>query len=87
MSWQLMLTNPEGEVRPTIVPSLLFVGEKCGRAEEAIHFYLSVFKKAKQGLIARYPQGMAPDKEGTIMFADFMLEDLHTYPESSQTFH
>jgi predicted 3-demethylubiquinone-9 3-methyltransferase (glyoxalase superfamily) len=75
LSWQLMLTNPEGEERPTIVPSLLFVGEKCGMAEEAIHFYLSVFNNAKQGLIARYPQGMAPDKEGTIMFADFMLED------------
>ncbi|SFC51337.1 Glyoxalase superfamily enzyme, possibly 3-demethylubiquinone-9 3-methyltransferase [Bacillus sp. OV322] len=76
LSWQLMLTNPEGEERPAIVPSLLFVGEKCGMTEEAIHFYLSVFKNAKQGLLTRYPQGMAPDKEGTIMFSDFMLEDL-----------
>ncbi|MFD0048014.1 VOC family protein [Actinomycetes bacterium NPDC127524] len=76
LSWQLMLTNPEGEERPAIVPSLLFVGEKCGMTEEAIHFYLSVFKNAKQGLLIRYPQGMAPDKEGTIMFSDFMLEDL-----------
>lgn len=75
LSWQLMLTNPEGEERSTIVPSLLFVGEKCGMVEEAIHFYLSVFKNTKQGLLARYPEGMAPDKEGTIMFSDFMLED------------
>jgi predicted 3-demethylubiquinone-9 3-methyltransferase (glyoxalase superfamily) len=53
----------------------MFVGDKCGKAEEAINFYLSVFKNSKQGLIARYPQGMEPDKEGTIMFSDFMLEN------------
>ncbi|MFP5115915.1 VOC family protein [Bacillaceae bacterium C204] len=74
-SWQLILTNPEGEERPPLVPSLLFVGDNCGNAEEAINFYLSVFKDAKQGLFARYPKGMEPDKEGTIMFADFMLEN------------
>jgi predicted 3-demethylubiquinone-9 3-methyltransferase (glyoxalase superfamily) len=74
LSWQLILTNPEGDPRPPIVPSLLFVGNVCGKAEEAINFYLSVFKNSKQGLIARYPKGMEPDKEGTLMFADFMLE-------------
>ncbi|WP_026575545.1 VOC family protein [Bacillus sp. UNC438CL73TsuS30] len=75
LSWQLILTNPEGEERPEILPSLLFVGDKCGKAEESINFYLSVFKNAKQGLIARYPKGMEPDKEGTIMFADFCLDN------------
>ncbi|WHY66653.1 VOC family protein [Neobacillus sp. SuZ13] len=75
LSWQLMLTNPEGEERPPLVPSLLFVGDNCGNAEEAINFYLSIFKNAKQGLIVRYPKGMEPDKEGTIMFADFSLEN------------
>ncbi|PFP15659.1 hypothetical protein COJ96_27710 [Bacillus sp. AFS073361] len=74
-SWQLILSNPEGEERPPLVPSLLFVGDNCGKAEEAINFYLSVFKNAKQGLIARYPKGMEPDKEGTIMFADFSFEN------------
>ncbi len=75
LSWQLILTDPEGDPRPPIVPSLLFVGDLCGKAEEAINFYLSVFKNSKQGLIARYPKGMEPDKEGTVMFADFMLEN------------
>ncbi|MTW88035.1 VOC family protein [Virgibacillus dakarensis] len=75
LSWQLILTDPEGEVRPAIVPSLMFVGDTCGKAEEAINFYLSVFKNSKQGLIARYPQEMEPDKEGTIMFSDYMLEN------------
>jgi predicted 3-demethylubiquinone-9 3-methyltransferase (glyoxalase superfamily) len=76
VSWQLILTNPEGESRPFIVPSFLFVGDVCGKAEEAMKFYQSVFTNSKQGLIARYPAGREPDKEGTIMFTDFKLEDV-----------
>ncbi|WP_342476604.1 VOC family protein [Paenibacillus sp. FSL H7-0350] len=76
VSWQLILTNPAGEERPAIIPSLLFVGDRCGKAEEAMSCYLSVFKDSRQGLLTRYPAGSAPDQEGTIMFADFMLENL-----------
>lgn len=76
VSWQLILTNPAGEERPAIIPSLLFVGDQCVKAEEAMSFYLSVFKDSRQGLLTRYPAGSAPDQEGTIMFADFMLENL-----------
>ena len=74
LSWQLILSNPEGEERPFIVPSLLFVGDVAGRAEEAINYYLSVFKDSKMGALLRYGAGQEPDKEGTVMFADFMLE-------------
>jgi predicted 3-demethylubiquinone-9 3-methyltransferase (glyoxalase superfamily) len=74
LTWQLILTNPEGEERPFIIPSLLFVGEVAGRAEEAINHYLSIFKDSKMGAIARYGAGQEPDKEGTVMFADFMVE-------------
>lgn len=78
LSWQLILSNSDGEDRPFITPSLMFVGEVSGKAEEATDFYLSVFSAAdggntKRGQIARYPAGMEPDKEGTIMFTDFML--------------
>lgn len=75
LSWQLILTNPEGEPRPAIIPSLMFVGSKCGKAEEAINFYLSVFKNSKMGSINRYKKDSEPDKEGMIMFADFMIEN------------
>lgn len=75
LSWQLILTDPEGEERPEIVPSLLFVGTVCGKAEEAIRFYRSVFKVAKMGALLRYGPDQAPDKEGTVMFADFKLLD------------
>jgi predicted 3-demethylubiquinone-9 3-methyltransferase (glyoxalase superfamily) len=74
LTWQLILTDPEGEERPFIVPSIMFVGDVAGRAEEAINFYLSVFKDSKMGLISQYGKGQEPDKEGTVMFADFMLE-------------
>lgn len=75
VTWQLMLTNPEVKDRAKIVPSLLFVGDQYGKVEEAIRFYLSVFEQAKEGNIARYPKGMEPDKEGAVMYADFMLEN------------
>jgi predicted 3-demethylubiquinone-9 3-methyltransferase (glyoxalase superfamily) len=74
LSWQLILTKPEGDERPLIIPSLLFVRNVYGKAEEASDFYLSVFKNSKRGAIARYPAGMEPDKEGAVMFTDFQLE-------------
>ena len=72
-SWQLILSDPKGEERPPIVPSLLFTGAVAGRAEEASGFYVSVFKGSRRGLIARYGEGQEPDKEGTVMFTDFAL--------------
>lgn len=75
LSWQLMLTNPEGDPRPAILPYLMFVGDNCGKAEEAIDFYRSVFKDSKSGTVMRYGPDQAPDIEGTIAFADFMLEN------------
>jgi len=47
----------------------------CGKAEEASDFYMSVFKNSRRGTIARYPKGMEPDKEGTVMFTDFVVEN------------
>lgn len=74
VSWQLILTDPQGEDRPLIVPSIMFIGEVCGKAKEASDFYISVFKNSKRGTVAQYGPDSAPDKEGDIMFTDFMLE-------------
>lgn len=74
LSWQLILTNPEGDERPLVIPSLMFVGDMCGKAEEATDFYLSVFRNSKRGAISRYGAEQAPDKEGTVMFTEFNLE-------------
>lgn len=75
LSWQLILTDPEGEPRPSIMPSLLFVGKNLGHAEEAVQFYLSVFKNAKMGSLYRYGAGQEPDKPDAVMFSDFVIED------------
>jgi predicted 3-demethylubiquinone-9 3-methyltransferase (glyoxalase superfamily) len=74
LSWQLIYTNPEGEERPPVLPSLLFVGDNYGKAKEATDFYISIFKNAARGAIARYPADMEPDEEGMIMFTDYKLE-------------
>jgi predicted 3-demethylubiquinone-9 3-methyltransferase (glyoxalase superfamily) len=73
LSWQLILTDPAGEPRPAIVPSLLFTGDAYGKAEEAGAFYRSVFDDSKAGQLVKYPAGMAQDREGTVMFSDFRL--------------
>lgn len=73
VSWQLILSNPGGEERPFIVLSLMFVGSVYGKAEEATDFYMSVFKDAKRGIIARYPKGIESSIEGTVMFTDFQI--------------
>jgi predicted 3-demethylubiquinone-9 3-methyltransferase (glyoxalase superfamily) len=74
VSWQLILTDPKGDERQLIIPSLMFVTDSGETAEEATEYYLSVFKDSKRGLIARYPAGVGEGKEGAIMFTDFMLE-------------
>jgi len=74
MSWQLILTNPTGEERPVIMPSMMFTGDVAGKAEEAQDFYTRIFKDGRRGNAARYPKGMEPDKEGTLMFSDFYID-------------
>jgi len=71
VSWQLILREDASE--RSIVPSLMFVGERCGRAEEAIELYTSVFADSTVGDVARYGPDQPPDEEGTVMYADFTL--------------
>ncbi|AXK72119.1 VOC family protein [Lysobacter sp. TY2-98] len=73
LSWQLILSNPQGEARPAIVPALLFTGDVVGRAKEASAFYRSVFEGSRDGRRVPYPAGMAPDREGTTMYSDFRV--------------
>lgn len=75
VSWQLILTDPAGEPRPFIVPSLLFTGDAYGKAEEAGAFYRSVFDGSEAGQLVKYPEGMEHDRPGTVMFSDFRLGD------------
>lgn len=75
VSWQLIYTDSIPERK--IVPSLMFVGERCGQAKDAIDFYTSVFDDSAVGDIAQYGPDQEPDEEGTVMFADFTLCGQH----------
>jgi predicted 3-demethylubiquinone-9 3-methyltransferase (glyoxalase superfamily) len=75
LSWQLILTNPDNEPRPPILPSLMFTKRNYGKAEEAIKFYLSVFRGSRMGALVRYGPDQPPEKEEAVAFADFMLEN------------
>jgi predicted 3-demethylubiquinone-9 3-methyltransferase (glyoxalase superfamily) len=74
VSWQLAVSAAETPGKPSITPSLLFVGPNCGKAEEALHFYTSVFQDSAVGHTLLYGPGQAPEREGTVMYAGFFLE-------------
>ena len=70
LSWQIMFSE---DGRQRITPALMFVGEVCGRAEEAMSFYTSLFPDSEVGQVLRYADGEEPDEEGTIKHAGFSL--------------
>jgi predicted 3-demethylubiquinone-9 3-methyltransferase (glyoxalase superfamily) len=72
LSWQVMFMG-ERQIKQKITPTLMFVGEVCGKAEEAINLYASLFNNANVGDILRYGRGEEPDKEGTVKHAAFTL--------------
>jgi predicted 3-demethylubiquinone-9 3-methyltransferase (glyoxalase superfamily) len=71
LSWQIMYFNQE--IKQKITPVLMFVGDVAGKAEEAMHFYTSIFKDSRIGDIMRYGKGQEPDREGTVAHASFTL--------------
>ena len=73
LNWQLILTDPGGDPRPAVIPSMMFVGENYGKAREAGEFYLSLFESSEPGLFVTYPPEMTSEKEGAVMFSDFRL--------------
>ncbi|RNE66835.1 VOC family protein [Cryobacterium tepidiphilum] len=75
VNWQLMMTNPGGEQRPFVIPSLMFCGAAQNRAAEAREFYTSVFPSSRTGTVAEYPEQTGPASAGAVMFSDFMLEN------------
>jgi len=73
VSWQLYLCN-EAYTGQKIVPTLMFTGAQCGKAEEAVHFYTSVFEDSAEEGILRYAPG-EEDREGLVKHAQFRVRD------------
>lgn len=52
---------------------LMFVGDQCGKAEEAINFYTSLFKDSEVKNIEYFKAGEPGGKEGYVKLATFTL--------------
>ena len=76
LSWQISLAadGDVGEVgSQRVTPSLLFVGDVCGQAGEAIGLYTSVFDDAGIYAAAPYGPDAAPNAPDDLMHARFRL--------------
>ena len=62
LSWQVMFRGA-GEITQKITPMLMFVGERSGKAEEAIRLNTSVFGNTETGAILRWGKGEEPEKK------------------------
>lgn len=71
VSWQLNAVD--GDISQKIAPSLMFTQDQAGKAEEAMHFYTSIFPDSGIGLISRYEAGQEFDKEGTVNYGAFTI--------------
>lgn len=72
LSWQVMFMDGQ-PVTQKIIPVLMFVGKVCGRAEEAVKFYTSVFDGSGVNYTVLYDKGEAPGREGMVKHAGFTL--------------
>ena len=72
VSWQVAHAG-DRSVSQRITPTLMFVGDVCGKTEEAVAFYTSVFPDAATGELLRYGKGAEPDEAGTVQYVAFEL--------------
>jgi len=71
VSWQISL-GKIADAGQKLSPSLLFTGKQCGRTEEAIQLYTSIFQASHIDHILNYPPG-GMDSESSVMHAQFKL--------------
>jgi len=68
ISWQLILSNDIQKISPF----LMFSGNQQGKAEQAINFYVSLFKNSKIINISRYTENDT-GQTGSVIHAEFKL--------------
>ncbi len=72
VSRQVMYDNREETTEHALVPSLLFVGENNGKAQEAMDLYTSIFPASKIDFVRKYEEG-ENDTVGNIAHAECKL--------------
>ncbi len=73
VSWQVMCMKGE-KPKEKITPTLMFAGKMCGRAEEALDFYTSVFRNSKIDYVSKYDGSEQIETNGVIKHAGFFIE-------------
>lgn len=73
VSWQIMDVGNQ-EIESKIRPAIMFVGDNAGKAEEALNFYVSIFRDSEIKTISRYGESFPPNTPEMINFAEFILE-------------
>ncbi|MBX7172304.1 MAG: VOC family protein [Pyrinomonadaceae bacterium] len=71
VSWQL-ITGKKEDFGQKFSPTLMFTGEQCGRAEESVKFYTSLFENSKIDGILKYSLNDA-DREDLVKHSQFTL--------------
>ena len=77
MLFRSIMLVPNEEIKVKIRPALMFVGDNCGKAEEALQYYTEVFKHSKINAVSRYGEGFQPNTAEMLNFSDFILEGQH----------
>lgn len=70
ITWQISVA-PNGEAGRNIRPSMLFTGERFGKAAAAIQLYGSVFENDATNMMVPYPEGDA--NAGKVMYSECSL--------------
>jgi len=73
LSWQIMYMG-DRKMGQRITPTLMFVGEACGKAEEAVRLYASLFEGSAVTSIETYGPGAEPNARDMVKHASFVLE-------------
>ena len=72
LNWQLCMFETD-EITQKIRPVLLFGAEVCGKAEEALAFYQSIFPGSVPGYVNHYLPGEAGDPRAKTNYAELTL--------------
>ena len=74
VSWQFYMADEESGSR--ITPTLMFINDNLGKAEEAMMFYMDIFRDAQMEDIHYYPGNDGSDPKQHVMHGQVRIEDL-----------
>ena len=69
LNWQLTYFETN-EISQKIRPVLLFAGDGCGKAEDALRYFISVFHEAALGYVSHYTPEQPHDPRAKVNYAE-----------------